>query len=494
MNALIYWNFMKFKEDFVELCNRLDIAKCFYYYEEHEWEGLEHERFQGIYSYNTLEHLMQNTGDLYPLDETIISKMREYEMTALDIIYRWRRSITSDESYASLRSVYFKYLEFWNDFIIKNKIGFYMLTFEPHIPMTYFPYALCKVYNIPVIIRSMLPLIQGKRVNCFLRSDIKDLGKSFEKRYEENKKRYALKQTPVELPENLEMYFQEYSNKNDEVKRVILFNARNTFLDLVKSYWFRGIFYIKQRRIKILLKKFIYLTKIRRLSKPILNYALNIEEPMGEDEKFFVFFLHLQPENTTLPLGGVYVDQMLVIKLLSKCLPEGYYLYVKEHPAYWKIKERREGVWESRSIEFYKEIKKMKNVRLIAHDINSLSLMDKCRCVVTVTGTAGFEALFKGRPVMVFGGALYGQYENVYNVRSFEECMCAVEDIISGKWDRDERGLRIFLKTLEPNIVFTGIDDRAYHDNSTPSMTKEDVKRYIEKVVGIYRNIQEGSC
>lgn len=487
MNAIVGWDFIDYIGKLNCLCDRLNIDKCYYYYGSENEIIKNNDRFIGLYLYDPIESYIAKSNNLQPLDDAIIRAMKEYELTAFDILNRWRRSLTTKESYMSLRQIYFEYLYYWNDFILKNNIGLFFLTYEPHIAMTYFPYALCKIYDIPIILAGTLPVIKGRKMNYCLKCDLENNDKSFMIRYEKNKQQYSQKNIDVELPSNLEMYFQEYIKPDKEVKRVIVSNEKFNLFKSVSRYVSRGLIYIKQNRINILSKKIIYLVKMRFISKRILRYAEKLEEMPINSEKYFIFFLHLQPECTTLPRGGVYVDQMLIIKLLSQLLPKDYYLYVKEHPAFWLMKGRWEGVQESRNIEFYNEIKKMKNVRLIDHNENSISLLQKAVCVVTVTGTVGFEALFYGKPVLVFGKAVYSQCEKVFNVRNYDQCSEAIEDIIDNKWKKDERALKVFLKTLEPNIISCGHWEKRALDNGFPELTEKDMESYIKKVETFYR-------
>ena len=104
----------------------------------------------------------------------------------------------------------------------------------------------------------------------------------------------------------------------------------------------------------------------------------------------FVYFpLHYQPEASTVPMGA-YADQLLVAALLNAHLPEGVLIYIKEHP--------RAGGWLTRSPEYYAQLLAMKKVRLIARAVDTFLLREHCRAVATVTGSAGFEALFRGSP------------------------------------------------------------------------------------------------
>ena len=121
-------------------------------------------------------------------------------------------------------------------------------------------------------------------------------------------------------------------------------------------------------------------------------------------ERYIYFPLHLQPELTTSALGGVYADQALAIESLSAFLPDNLLIYVKENP---KQTEKQRDKF------FYKRLSSLKNVKLIDARENSINLIEGSLGVATITGTAGWEALFLGKPVLIFGFAWYREFGGV---------------------------------------------------------------------------------
>ncbi|SOB76693.1 Capsule polysaccharide biosynthesis protein [Marinobacter sp. LV10R510-11A] len=123
--------------------------------------------------------------------------------------------------------------------------------------------------------------------------------------------------------------------------------------------------------------------------------------------KFIYFPLHYQPELTTTPLGGEASDQFYVIRELSKALPDGVKLVVKEHPSqYAKMlyggQGRYLGCWEA--------ISHLPNVLLCDMSVPSISLIKHAEGVVTITGTAGWEAIVNRKTSFHFGGAWYQNF------------------------------------------------------------------------------------
>lgn len=112
----------------------------------------------------------------------------------------------------------------------------------------------------------------------------------------------------------------------------------------------------------------------------------------------FVFYpLHVDPEASTMVLAPHHTDQLAVIEALSKALHPGEHLVVKEHLP--MVGRRPAG--------FYDRIARLHNVVLLGPLHNGVTVLSQARVVAVITGTAGWEALCLGIPVLVIGGAPY---------------------------------------------------------------------------------------
>jgi hypothetical protein len=84
---------------------------------------------------------------------------------------------------------------------------------------------------------------------------------------------------------------------------------------------------------------------------------------------------------------------------------------------------------------------------LVPANTSSLALIDHSEAVATVTGTAGWEAIVRETPAIVFGHAWYGACESVYNVHSRDDVADAITDIQAGT-DVDPQDVRTFAASL----------------------------------------------
>jgi len=139
--------------------------------------------------------------------------------------------------------------------------------------------------------------------------------------------------------------------------------------------------------------------------------------------------LHVQPERTSIPQGGVFAHQLLMVECLSRALPEGWMLYVKEHPVQLHT---RPGNRAFRTPAFYKELQRFPNVQLVPSMIASRKLLENCQAVASATSTACWEGIFLGKPAIVFGSVFFTFFEGVFPVRSCQQCEYALNAIRSG--------------------------------------------------------------
>lgn len=173
----------------------------------------------------------------------------------------------------------------------------------------------------------------------------------------------------------------------------------------------------------------------------------------GEDAPFVYLPLHLQPEATTLPLGGIYADQSIVIETLVRALPPGWLLVIKENP-----KQR----FQKRSGHFYRTLAAHDSVRLVGRRTDSFALTVQARAVATVTGTAGWEALCLGRPGLLFGPGFYEAAVGATRIRSVEDAQSTLAAIERGEDQAPtEESCLEFLAALQA-VSYKGACDSLY--------------------------------
>jgi hypothetical protein len=177
--------------------------------------------------------------------------------------------------------------------------------------------------------------------------------------------------------------------------------------------------------------------------------------------------LHYQPEKTTCPLGGDFDDQLFLVKTLSTALPQGWSLYVKEHPSQFVSSYTRYGE-HYRSREYYTEMAGIPNVVLVPMESDTYEIIDNANAVATITGTSAWEALVRGKPALLFGFSWFKLCNGVFNVYSHESVVEALKEIANG-YKVIASEVEIFASTVEEHSfrgVIGGVGIRKYFDVS----------------------------
>ncbi len=199
----------------------------------------------------------------------------------------------------------------------------------------------------------------------------------------------------------------------------------------VQNSFKKDLFYMKGRLGGV----FSLLTKLSRFYLVLINmmkygYTLQYRKRLRKsicteldfEAKYVYFPMHLQPELTTNPLGGMYADQMLAIEHLSDMLPDDWFIYIKENP--YQDEYRRGRV-------FFERLNGLKKARMVPKETPTYKLMEHCQFLATITGTAGWEAVSGGKNALVFGRAWYKSLPGVFTYTP----RLKLEDILSYKID-----------------------------------------------------------
>lgn len=208
-------------------------------------------------------------------------------------------------------------------------------------------------------------------------------------------------------------------------------------------------------------------------------YESKCERPQP-GEQYVVCMLHFQPERSTVPDGGRLSSQLHMIQSVAAALPAGWKLYVKEHPRQF----RQTVLWKkARSMEFYKRLAAVPNVRLMSIEESSAALIAGSRAVTTITGTAGWEAVQHGTPAIVFGNAWYVHSPGVFRVTDSNDCRKVLEQIASNEATVDPALVRGYVKAIRAKHSFLGCFEDRMLDQSVLSRD-ENATNYAEAIVG----------
>jgi len=215
-----------------------------------------------------------------------------------------------------------------------------------------------------------------------------------------------------------------------------------------------------------------YKIKANKLKRKLENYYDSCTRNPDFSKPYIFLPLHYQPEMTSNPSGDMFVDQFLCVETLAKKIPDDWEIYIKEHPA--QFQSHGEGQ-TSRIKEFYDDLLKFPNIRLMPLNADSFHLISNAKAVATITGTVGWEAMVRGKPVLIFGLSWYENYPGVLKIRN-EESAGKIYDFIQ-KFSFDENKLLSYLAALEKNSL------RAYYFRGLKDKMNQSEKECIENLV-----------
>ncbi|MDC0235155.1 hypothetical protein OAK09_02290 [Candidatus Marinimicrobia bacterium] len=122
-----------------------------------------------------------------------------------------------------------------------------------------------------------------------------------------------------------------------------------------------------------------------------------------EPNKPYIFFgFHLNQESTMALRSMPYMNQTALIEMLSRVLPYGYTLYVREHP-HWP---------KTFPYLYLKRCKTYPNVKLLSPKISIHDILKNSSGVLVYNSNTGIEALMHGKPVLSFASNIYYKYHS----------------------------------------------------------------------------------
>ena len=259
--------------------------------------------------------------------------------------------------------------------------------------------------------------------------------------------------------------FQNYMKKYDAGKESSTYtdtfqSSKIKYLQSALKYLFSNNSNLKTHftyygRTKLKVIRIILINEIKkRYRKYFINKNLihNIE-----NQRPFVYFpLQTDPERSTLIAAPRFSNQIEVITNIAKSLPDGYDLYVKEHP----LMILRE--W--RSISDYKQIMNLPNVKLFHPSVKSENIIKKSSLVISINSTSGLEAGFYDKPSITFSDQDFSYLSFVHQVKSFQELPDAIKKSLKKKVNISD--LNNYVNLIESNSFETDLFGIfAYFDN-----------------------------
>jgi hypothetical protein len=265
----------------------------------------------------------------------------------------------------------------------------------------------------------------------------------------------------------------EQFKKNDLLKKNFLKKiTKLPRTDLITNY-----------KIPISLNPLIgyFLKKIGELQKQI-NYIYYSSKSFKKISQFknknIIILLQFQPEKSTSPMGGIFCDQLKLIKYIRKIIGYEYNLLVKEHPSQFS-KSYCRYFEKNRSFSFYNKISSLRKTFLLPIYFDIFSL-PKDTIYISVTGTVILEAALRGLPAICLGHKWYNPLSTIKSAKNYKELKTILKNIDNINQICSKRKSKEFFID-----VITSIDNEASIGGAINSYPK-NIEYYEKKGIDLY--------
>jgi hypothetical protein len=404
-----------------------------------------------------------------PPGKELINEMLECESLTLTMMTRL--DFRGQVPFLKKKHLYYKYLQYWNGVIGKLKPDMIIFRSTPHASYNFVLYWLAKKYSIKTMMFDSTVFMD----KLLVLKDFRELPEEFMELIRKSKdNKYQI----TELPKDKQEYFEQLANLkidatpdykkqiiaqiNDPVKvfppiKKIIKNIKSGNFFPVLRYHIKSALNLTNRPIftidetdKADYHNIYQLKKIRKVMDKYKKEYKKAEQEVDFKRKYIYFPLHYQPECNTSPVGEHFADQILTVKILSSALPQGWIIYVKENTAQWNYRNAQANSF--RYSGYYWELANIKSVSLVSPDVSSFDLAAQSQAVATISGTAGWESLVRGKPVLFFGHPWYQHCEGALSVGNSNDCRRAIEKIING-YKPDTQKILNYLIALDKSTI-----------------------------------------
>ena len=438
-----------------------------------------------VFEWNKLincEYSDINWCEIPPVDVPLLNSIANCERTYLKMVERNFPGST----YQIRKDYYLRHLRYWN-WNLSADIKYTFFENVPHEGFDYLIYSLCRLKKIQTLCFYTLPIRPNKSVLMHAFSDIYNPSRDIEVTYLSlsNAENFSEESILSDLPKYLSNYLFEQENKSKELASFTRAKKKQTETIHLTTLliWLRRLFilFVSLKFKRIIRSSINRLYRDQYYEKEVdveKYYSKNTSQP--DFKKPYIYFpLHFQPECSTSPLGGDFVDQGLVCEMLSWAAGKEIMIYVKEHP-------RGSKVDFIRNIAFYKRILSCKNTLLLDRNTNSYQLIDNSFAVATVTGSAGWESFLRKKPVLMFGSRFYENAPGVFKIVSNDDLSKALNKIKSKNMILERSEVIKYLKALESH-VFEGF--LADCDKSVATVSRSVSDRNVcEQIIKFVKN------
>lgn len=212
---------------------------------------------------------------------------------------------------------------------------------------------------------------------------------------------------------------------------------------------------------------FVY-RHIRMLTNRILFNKYYQQIPSG---RFIYYPFHVPMDVALTVRAPLFVDQYYLIDYISRNIPNGYFLAIKEHPAMIGVVE-------------YKRIKELlirnDNIVFLNPSINNHEVMTRMDLLLTVNSKTGAESLMQGKKVICLGDAFYNKSKSVRFVDNIENLFKHINKALAGDAPKID-DINIFFNSTYSQ---TKVGELYYCTAENITLSSNSISKYVKENYG----------
>jgi hypothetical protein len=143
----------------------------------------------------------------------------------------------------------------------------------------------------------------------------------------------------------------------------------------------------------------------------------------------FVFFPLQFPAESRLTVSAPqFYDQSWIVEYLSRVVPSGISVFVKQHPNHVG---QQSPIW-------LHSLSRYSNIEFLHPDHSAHEVIEQSQATVVINNTVGFESLFYETPLIVIGNAFYTDTPAARTVSTLQELGTIVSKTVNEKDSKKE--------------------------------------------------------
>lgn len=351
------------------------------------------------------------------------------------------------DSYEERRQMFLRHCTFWSHYLANRRITHCVFNGVPHEVYDFVILNLATLLNIRTIIvhqeksgrsravdtpRGQAPASTMNLSGFFVSENLADIGSwVLAKRIKEVGNSMDLNfvcSSDLRNVVTAEKFFSETGGQSVTSKRFNYGLARKDLQNQLK----------KPRSFLLVLHRIIRVVAQRHKHKIIATEK-------SQSQNIILYTLPFQPEESSSPRGGIFTEQLLVLKLLSEAVPDGWSIRVREHPdQYWRLRPRASRFW--------REVVVIPRVSVTPLSESFFDSYKSARAVACVSGSSAVECWIHSIPILLFGNMFLKLAPGVFPISTLNDLKNACSII--------ENGLTVKRSEIDDFISWT--DDHTF--------------------------------